>query len=154
MVAFFEVMCGICMLLGLLGELQAIPAISLVTGAVIRSCRELFGVAFMMACIMPLVGMLLYILVLSDERLTRITDLASYAVFSTVTGTPPLASLASTTCYLHLCFSDSKLAMPTCCMLQTNMFVLQHAQFDNAGDELVGCRRLLFFRARDGTGAV
>jgi hypothetical protein len=87
MVDFCEVVCGICVLLGLLGALQAVDANCLVTSAVIQTGKDLFGIAFMMACIMPLISVLLYICTVADERLTRPTHLARSTIISLILGT-------------------------------------------------------------------
>lgn len=86
-VALFENACGICCMLGLLGALQAMPAVSLVTSAIMQSGRQLLEFSVMVACIVPMIALILYTSNISDERLTLPTHLASYTLISTITGT-------------------------------------------------------------------
>ena len=74
------------MLLGLLGALQAIPAVSMISAAVRQSTRALCEFTVMLACIVPAVAMLLYTASIADERLTLPTHLASYTLLSIITG--------------------------------------------------------------------
>jgi hypothetical protein len=87
LVSLSVVVCGICMLIGLLGALQAIESMSLVASAIIQSGKELSAIAVMLVCIMPLVAVLLYIRTIADERLKLPSHLASSSFLGLVLGT-------------------------------------------------------------------
>lgn len=86
LLCLFEAACGACMILGLLGALQAIPAVSLISDALKSSTRALGEFAVVLACIMPAVAMLLYTTSVADERLTLPMHLASFSLSSTILG--------------------------------------------------------------------
>ena len=84
--AAFHVAGALCSIMGLLGALQALPAVAVMTSAVVRSAGKLAEFAIMVVCVMALAAMILYNGVIADERLTVPGHLTSFMLLSTIHG--------------------------------------------------------------------
>lgn len=84
--AFFQGSCVLSIGLGLLGALQALPAVAVLTSALLRIVAPLLEFSLMVLVIVPLAAVAIYNVALTDERLTVPSHLSAYMLKTILTG--------------------------------------------------------------------
>ena len=86
LLAMFQCATALCGMLGLLGALQSLPGVAVMTSAIMKSAGSLLEFSVMVVVILPLAAMILYNASIADERLALPTHLSSFMIISTFLG--------------------------------------------------------------------
>ena len=84
--AVFHVAGVLCGIMGLLEALQALPAVALMSSAVVKSAGKLAEFAVMVVVVLAFAATILYNGVITNERLTVPGHLTSFMLLSTIHG--------------------------------------------------------------------